>query len=123
MTENRLLRLKDGIWSLPPIDGMPKLSGSLIALFCSPDGALWVTGQQSGTWRLTPDGGRLKAWQLEFPQEYASLAPLSILVDRRGWIWLGTDIGLLAWNGQNWRHITQERACIWNDISEGAMGQ
>jgi diguanylate cyclase (GGDEF)-like protein len=121
LTGDRLLRLKNGAWTLPPIDGMPQLRGSLSALSCASDGAVWATGQQSGTWRMTPSGERLNAWQLAMPPEFQKLAPLAILADRRGWVWLGTDIGLLAWNGQSWRHITQENGLIWNDISQGAV--
>lgn len=121
LANNRLLRLKDDQWSEPPIDGLPRLRGSLLALSCAPDGALWVTGEQSGTWRLTPGSGRLQAWRLALPADLSSLTPLAILVDRRGWVWLGTDLGLAVWNGRNWRHLTQETGLIWNDIDQGAL--
>lgn len=121
---NRLLRFKNGAWTAPPIDGLPNpLRGSLLALSCASNGAIWVTGDQTGTWRLTFSGQRLRAWQLELPAELRSLAPLTILADRRGWIWLGTDLGLVVWNGQSWRHLTQESGLIWNDINQGGMLQ
>ncbi|MGA2166998.1 MAG: diguanylate cyclase [Terracidiphilus sp.] len=122
LTHNRLLRLQDGQWTEPPIDGMPnKLRGPLLDLSCSPDGALWATGQLTGTWRLTPGGDRMDAWRLELPPEMHTLAPLAILADGRGWVWLGTDLGLAVWNGHSWRHLTQESGLIWNDIDQGAM--
>lgn len=121
LTGNRLLRLHGGQWTLPPIDGMSKLHGSLIALSCAADGAVWVTGQQTGTWRLTPGVERMQAWQLQPPAELRSSATLSILVDHRGWVWQGTDLGLLAWNGHAWRHLTQESGLLWNDVNQGAL--
>lgn len=118
---NRLLRFRDGEWSLPPIDGLPKLNGSLLAVSCARDGALWVTGEQAGVWKLTMPHGRLSAVQLQLPGSLQSLAYLAILVDRRDWVWLGSDAGLAVSNGQSWRHLTQESGLIWNDIDEGVL--
>ena len=121
LTNNRLLRLLNGQWSQPPIDGMPKLRGTMLDLSCAPDGAVWVTGQQTGTWRLTPGSDRLDAWQLRPPRELESLTPVAIVADRRGWVWLGTDAGLLVWNGRIWRHLTQESGLTWNDVNQGVL--
>jgi diguanylate cyclase (GGDEF)-like protein len=117
----RLLRLKDGQWSAPAIDGMSKQSGRLYALSCAQDGAVWLVATPGLTWRLTPRGDRLQAWQLELPSEFRALIPLATLADRRGWVWLGTDAGLLVWNGQNWRRLTQESGLISNDVNQGVM--
>lgn len=118
---NRLLRFRDSQWDLPPIDGMNKLRGSQFALACARDGAIWLTGQQSGTWRLMPGIRRIEARQLELPPALRTLATVAILVDRRGWVWLGTDAGLVVWNGQSWRHLTQESGLIWNDVDQRAL--
>lgn len=110
---NRLLRLKDGQWSMPVLEGMTKQEGNLRAVSCARDGSLWLVGAGGDTWRLTPAGSRLQAWKLEPPPELRSSDTLTILVDRRGWVWVGTDQGLLVWNGQSWRHLTQECGLIW----------
>ncbi len=119
LANNRLLRFAGGAWSQPPIKGMPSLDGSLIALACAADNAVWVTGQRTGTWKLTPSGADLQAWELKLPGELSLLAPLSIFADRRGWIWLGSDQGMLVWDGSNWRHLTQESGLLWNDVDQG----
>jgi diguanylate cyclase (GGDEF)-like protein len=121
LTANRLLRFKDGTWTEPQIDGMPKLNGSLLAITCPSAGTLWVTGEQAGVWKLTERGGRLAASQLQLPHSLQSLSYLAILVDHRGWVWLGSDAGLAVWNGQSWRHLTQESGLIWNDIDENVL--
>jgi len=118
---NRLLRLQNGRWSQPPIDGLPQLHGTMLDLSCAPNGDVWVAGQQTGVWRLSPDRDRLDAWQLLPPRELQSLVPVAIVADRRGWVWLGTDAGLLVWNGRIWRHLTQESGLLWNDVNQGVM--
>jgi diguanylate cyclase (GGDEF)-like protein len=118
---NRLLRFKGGQWSTPAIVGMSKQNGIMLALSCASDGALWFVGALGDTWRLTPDGDRLQAWQLERPPGMRTIEPWAIVVDRRGWVWMGTDQGLLVWNGQSWRHLTQESGLIWNDVDQGVM--
>jgi diguanylate cyclase (GGDEF)-like protein len=118
---NRLVRFKDGVWTAPLIEGLSGMHGLLAAVACAPDGAIWITGDQTGTWRLTADNEKMQAWQLELPPDLRILAPLAILVDRRGWVWLGADMGLLVWNGHNWRQITQESGLIWNDVNQGMM--
>ncbi|MGC9157927.1 MAG: diguanylate cyclase domain-containing protein [Terracidiphilus sp.] len=120
--DHRLIRLENGVWRAPMIHGLPgQLHGSMRAISCAPDGSVWVTGDQTGTWRVMPGNDRLEARQLELPRPMRSLAPLAILADSRGWIWVGTDLGLAVWNGHDWRHLTQESGLIWNDIDQGTM--
>jgi diguanylate cyclase (GGDEF)-like protein len=121
VTGTRLLREENGKWTVPPVDGQHALLGSFLALSCAADGTVWVSGDQTGTWRMTPAGDRLQAWQLQVPEDLRSLAVLSLLVDRRGWVWLGTDSGLLVWNGHAWRHLTEETGLIWNDLDQGVL--
>jgi len=116
-----LLRFKDGQWSAPPAKGLPPQSDNLTALWCAGDGALWLVGAQGGVWKLTPRGEALQVWQLELPPGESDLNLLAVLVDRRGWVWLGTDEGLVVWNGRGWRHLTQESGLIWNDVNQGVM--
>jgi len=121
LADNRLLREQEGRWTILPIEVLPKIDGPLLDLACGVDGSLWATGLQTGTWRLTPGASRMNAWQLPMPQEFQTLAPLAILADRRGWVWLGTDLGLVVWNGKEWRHLTQESGLIWNDVNKGTL--
>ena len=116
-------RFKNSQWSDPAIIGFGKLNGSLLGLACARDGSLWVTGDQTGTWHLQPEGSGLKAARLPLPPELQSLSGLTLLEDRRGWIWLGTDVGFLVWNGKNWRHITEETGLIWNDTNQGVLAE
>jgi diguanylate cyclase (GGDEF)-like protein len=117
---NRLVRFKNGVWTAPPIDGLRQLRGSLLSMACPENGEIWVAGDD-GTWQMTPGPDRIQAWELESPPELRNVAPLAVLVDRRGWVWEGTDSGLLVWNHRDWRHLTQESGLIWDDTNQGAL--
>jgi diguanylate cyclase (GGDEF)-like protein len=119
----RLLRFKAGRWTAPVIQGLPKQNENLTALSCARDGVVWLVDGEGGAWRLTPSGDRLQAWQLVLPPGLRTLAPLAVLVDRRGWVWLGSDLGLAVWNGHDWRHVTQESGLIWDDVNQGIMSE
>ncbi len=121
LAANKLLREQGGQWVAPPIDELPNLHGPLRYLSCGSDGVMWATGQRTGILRLTPSGSRIKAWRLPIPPEFSTLSPLAILVDRRGWVWMGSDWGLAVWNGREWRHLTQETGLIWNDVNKGTL--
>jgi len=118
---SHLLRFKNGQWYVPLIEGIPRQNDDLAALSCARDGALWLVGARGEIWKLTQRGEGLQAWQLELPSGVRELNLLAVLVDRREWVWLGTDEGLLVWNGSGWRHLTQESGLIWNDVNQGVM--
>jgi diguanylate cyclase (GGDEF)-like protein len=73
-----------------------------------------MTVNDSMLWHALPEKSqnghvtRLHAIQLALPEDSRSLALIGAVVDRRGWLWIGTDGGLLAFNGSTWRHLTQE---------------
>ena len=46
---------------------------------------------------------------------------LSLLVDRRHWLWLGTDNGVLVWNGARWRLFNEQSGLAWNDTNQNAL--
>jgi diguanylate cyclase (GGDEF)-like protein len=121
MTTNRLLRLQNGHWTVPEIHGEHWPKGVLLDLACAADGSVWITGEQTGTWRIKPGMDGWYSWQLKLPAELQAETPVAIAADRRGWIWLGTDAGVVVWNGQEWRQLTQESGLIWNDVNQGAM--
>jgi diguanylate cyclase (GGDEF)-like protein len=121
MTTNQLIRFQNGRWTTPKVHGESRPPGILLDVSCASDGSLWITGQQTGTWRIKPGIDGMDSSQLKLPPELQALTPVAIAVDRRGWVWLGTDAGLLVWNGQGWRQLTQESGLIWNDVNQGAM--
>ena len=126
ISEERVFGLQDGRWVFPAITGASRPASALVDIACAADGSLWVTGMQSGNWHLTWQSGQWNATELKFPAEYRQLEPLAILSDSRGWLWIGTDNGVLVWNGltgsgSSWRHLTRESGLVWDDINESRL--
>jgi diguanylate cyclase (GGDEF)-like protein len=119
-----LLRLSNGAWSMPAIQGVPANAHPFRYFSASPvDDSLWVSASQDELWHLTPAGGHLQATAVPIPAEFHTLSFLGLLADSRGWLWLGTDDGMLLWNTHTWQHITQDSGLIWNDINGGRLAE
>jgi diguanylate cyclase (GGDEF)-like protein len=46
---------------------------------------------------------------------------VSLLVDHRGWLWVGQDAGVSVYDGHAWRAYTQADGLIWNDADSYAL--
>ena len=126
VSEERVFGFRDGQWIFPAIAGAAKPASPLVDIACAADGSLWVTGMQSGSWHLTWQSGQWNATELRLPDEYRQLEPLAVLSDSRSWLWIGTDDGVLVWNGvtgngSSWRHLTRESGLVWDDINESRL--
>jgi ligand-binding sensor domain-containing protein len=42
-------------------------------------------------------------------------------VDRRGWVWVGTDTGIVVFDGRVWRRFQTTDGLIWNDTMPGGF--
>ena len=112
-----LLLLEAGRWSRPPV-ARPRRGFSHVA--CDGD-TLWLAEANGArVWRADTLRRPLRLR----PVEHALLAGRllhSMLVDRRHWLWLGTDTGVVAWNGQRWRLFNEQSGLVWNDANQNAI--
>ncbi len=47
----------------------------------------------------------------------------TILIDHRGWLWVGTSVGVLACNGVRWSLVTTDDGLLSNDVSQGGLSE
>lgn len=93
--EHGLQRLGDG--ASPPIRlgavNTPHLERRLL---CDRDGALWIAGEDEGLARLRPGpgGGFFPPDRDRTPMGVSSVVALSMIEDREGNLWIGTESGL-----------------------------
>ncbi len=117
-SDGGLFRLSGKTWSrIDP--GLAGVNPFLIAA----DGAgnLWVTGSFPGVMRLHIAGDRvMDAAHITQPPLLSEQVD-SLAVDSRGWLWLGQDAGVSAFDGHTWRSFTQDDGLVWNDTDGNAL--
>ncbi|MEP6874967.1 MAG: diguanylate cyclase [Burkholderiales bacterium] len=126
-TDRGLLRWKDsqlGRVTPQALDGSTPASSAFSVIACAADGTVWLAGgaKAGGLWQLraTAQGFTLN----EHEQASRSLSDrevVSLRQDRRGWLWAGTDDGVVVWSGAHSRHLNQEAGLVWNDCNQGAL--
>jgi diguanylate cyclase (GGDEF)-like protein len=115
-----VLQLRGSQWNHVPIDGLNDPNPGWTGISCAPDGTFWLLGRESGVRHLQLKNGRLQVLDFHIPDEFRSVLVVAIAAGDSG-LWLGTDNGLLAWNGSSWRHLTQESGLVWNDINSQVL--
>lgn len=78
-----------------------------------------MTGR--GAMRLRFDATRLQPVAKPAEPQNASRNVILLHIDRRGWLWSGTDNGVDVFNGKLWRHIDRDGDLVWNDTDTNAF--
>ena len=86
-------------------------------------GNLWATGAFAGLMRLRVAGDRIVESEHIPRAHLLSDQVVSLLVDHRGWIWVGQDAGLTVFDGHHWRSFTQDDGLIWNDLDAFGLSE
>ncbi len=85
-----------------------------------PENSIWVGG----------DGGLFRVWLRGSAPVLIETVPQSdletstiaaVLVDRRGWLWAGTKVGLSVFDGRRWVSLNTEDGLLSNDINERGL--
>lgn len=85
------------------------------ALALGAAGEVWVGGLGAGLYRVSVAGDHLLGLEHFGPPNVLSSSVLSVIVDRRGWVWAGTDRGVSVFNRLNWVSVTTDSGLVWND--------
>src|SRR5260370_9330386 len=85
------------------------------------EGRRWMGGGLPGLFHLRVDGVRSRLLAVLSTPEIVSTDVQFVRFDRRGWLWVGTDIGVNVFDGAHWKLLTQRDGLISNDTNEGAF--
>jgi diguanylate cyclase (GGDEF)-like protein len=84
-------------------------------------GDIWASGPSQDLMRLHLDGYKVVQAEHVGRPPLMSEEIVSLVVDHRGWLWVGEDAGVTVYNGHLWRSFTQDDGLIWNDTDSFAM--
>ncbi len=116
-----LYRLADGHWTR--IRAPAEAEGvDYPSLQAAPDGTLWMQGAMPNPLlHLRVDGSTAQIIGA-VPGSLIGSDDISFIrFDRRGWLWVGTDIGVYVNDGQRWVHCTQEDGLLSDDMDTAAV--
>jgi diguanylate cyclase (GGDEF)-like protein len=104
------------------VDGLAPSSG--VAYLACGAGRVWLrTGSERQLMRIDlHQAGALRAVPVR-PAVLKGLRILSLLEDHRGWLWAGTDVGVVWWDGRNWRRFDESNGLVWNDCDQNALAE
>ena len=117
-TQGGLLQRTNESWQLLELPtAAPEGFASLVT---SGHGWFWAAGASHGLMRLHVSGGKADFAQWQTAPNIIDAAVYFTLIDRRGWLWLGTDDGIVIYDGHLWRKFDQEDGLIWNDTDQNS---
>jgi diguanylate cyclase (GGDEF)-like protein len=99
--------------------GTTGVNPDLVAL--DQHGYLWAAGAAQELMRVKVEGYRVVEAKRIGRPPLLSQQVVALLVDHRGWVWVGQDAGLSVFDGHAWRSYTQDDGLIWNDTDSFAM--
>lgn len=118
-TQGGLLHWVDGNWTL--VKFSTPLRDGFSSVTPAGQGWLWAAGATHGLMRLHVDAGHADHAQWISDGGMASAAVYFTRLDRRRWLWVGTDEGFYLFDGRAWRKFTQADGLIWNDTDQNAV--
>ncbi len=98
-----------GVW---PAGGF-----SPLALAFGHDGTLWIGGA-GGLFQFILSADRVSSFKAVSTDNTQSNTILSVMVDRRGWVWAGTTLGISVSNGRSWTSVDADTGLLSNDAQQ-----
>jgi diguanylate cyclase (GGDEF)-like protein len=122
LADKHLYRLsqKTGRFSRIAIDP-DAIRGQMRNIAAASNGTLWIGGGIPSLLNLRMQGDRIATMDSIAAPNLASNDVQIVRFDRRGWLWVGTDLGVNVFDGVQWRLLTRRDGLISNDTDEGAF--
>jgi diguanylate cyclase (GGDEF)-like protein len=97
------------------------IRGQMRNIAAAPDGSLWIGGGIPALLHIQWKGDHVTSAISVTPPNLPSNDVQIVRFDHRGWLWVGTDLGVDVFNGSLWRMLTRRDGLISNDTDEGAF--
>jgi diguanylate cyclase (GGDEF)-like protein len=120
LSDHHLYRLSGDQWTEIPLDNA-LIQGQMRGIAVAADGTLWIGGGLPGLFHLRVDGNQSRFLAVLAIPQIISTDVQFVRFDHRGWLWVGTDLGVNVFDGAHWKLLTERDGLISNDTNEGAF--
>jgi diguanylate cyclase (GGDEF)-like protein len=83
-------------------------------------GRVWIAGS-GGLYEITTADDRVVSMSRVPDDDIQDSTAVALLVDHRGWLWVGTGRGVSVFNGARWVSVNTDSGLVWNDVSQGGI--
>ena len=117
--KNIFHRMPDGRHELV-VDGWPTDGFQPLSLSIDHAARLWIGGLGGLFWKSlrSPDGQGLHPVPVD---DIRTNAVVSTMVDHRGWLWIGTGLGVSVFDGHRWISVGSSGGLLDDDVSERGL--
>jgi len=115
-SQGGLLRWSNRRWTSIHVDGEQAAAG-FTTVAAAGDDWLWVGAAAHGLLHLHIAGDRTDEVHWVSDLMLTRAAMNFTRIDRRGWVWAGTDAGILVFDGQMWRRFKTSDGLTSNDMT------
>lgn len=120
LADTGLYRYSDGHWTHLQIPADYR-SDFAAQMAMAPDGTIWISGASPSLLHLAVSGDAARELQRIDSPPLTSATVYLAAMDRRGWLWVGTDDGLDVFDGRRWQHLDSDDGLAWNDTNSDAF--
>jgi diguanylate cyclase (GGDEF)-like protein len=84
------------------------------------DGSFWVGGA-GGLYRFHVADDRVVSYAAVDTEDTRTNSIVAVMVDHRGWVWVGTALGVSVFNGQAWVSVDSDGGLLADDINQDGL--
>ncbi len=84
------------------------------------DGSLWIGGPR-GLAHLTLSGDRIRSYDAIPVEDTGTTTIYAVMIDHRGWVWVGTSLGISVYDGTRWVSVDADQGLLSNDVNEDGI--
>ncbi len=88
-----------------------------LAMAFGRDGTLW-TGGAGGLFQLVLSADRVSSFKAASTEDTQTNTILAVMVDHRGWVWIGTSLGVSVFDGRSWASVDADTGLLSNDVQQ-----
>lgn len=95
----------------------PNNGFSPLAMAFGHDGILWIGGA-GGLFQLDISKDHVSSSKVASTEDTQSNSIFAVMVDHRGWVWVGTTLGISVFNGRSWTSVDADTGLFSNDAQQ-----